>query len=1373
MEANMLAPPTASDGEHICAIAYFVHRYYVSRIRPTNRDHGLTPEVDPGWWATKRRVRHDVTLRQRHVAKRLNCTFIFYSGLVTMSSLLTLVFVYLLGGLTFIPLVICAGLYVVLYITPPIGDPDPAKRIKNELQASSSDSSVEEKPPAEVSSPDLPPPRLKPLQGWIVARRTFEESPSDATYMGMMRSFLDSRSKDRRPRDTYYAVLKGTVLYLYEDEAMAECSAALDAGAYTVEIWPHDGLLDGELFAKRNCIRFSTKSSSPGNSPNYMASVSKNMKLADENEATEDEMGETRDKTDSNLVDERSKKRRAAFDLSQPWHLFIKNNSDMEDWYFALVQASSPVPVGATDPSSPLGSVFSSSDMAHLVATLDAQPDAIPTRWLNALLGRLFFSVYRTAKVEAYILGRLASKLAKVKRPGFLTALSVREVSVGSRPPTIATPMLKELTRWGDAALELKFLFDGELRLTIAATAEVSLGARFRPYVVQLVLAVVVRKIEGNVLVKVKRPPSNRIWYGFTSMPKLEIDVLPVVSDREIKWGVVLKPIETQLKEIVSLVINLSSVLKLYAPLHFYSHQLYSRTCFPQIRESIVMPNMDDIPFFESSGYHHRGGIWPDAARRQYNPEKDDPSTTPNPAVDMSTPLEASDKSSASAPPSVMGLATDASRPRSSTELPAVSESTPNLPLSPKSKPSMTVDEPNTANPEGLVPTSDSARSRSPSPVGIKVNSVEEQMPRKEMEKDKPKAVPLPAVVTSSKRSSWFSRTPVSLSSSSSPVDGPRGRTIDLQSGATSAKATTTGVREHSTPRSPVLLEVGEGSEMARASSSPPRINMSETNNSGPSPTVVSSGTSGHAEAPTQDTFPDDQTDVPNDPTPTGNNTTFRPPTPMLTINGTRRATVSHQTSKSASGNFYSGGSVSSSSLPQAESSTTAVSSDSELVKGPISGTPPDTSISSNVSSLNTPNDVPQVDSRDNHELTRTLSNSSSNSLSANTSVTSSTAPTSTDISISQDPTNSGANSFLSAWKSRTADKQAINNAAKEAMKKWTVGWNSLKRGVEEERERRRSTNNTGAANSTQGDTSGVDDEGSGSDAEVMSRREGGSTSDSNSLSSSPKPRPTSLSVVPSAPRTTTEVQIHSPDLFDSSKPIIEQPKPIGTQPGRAATMTIPGIHASHQGEVMSLGSAPAPIDTSNKDKDKAQDKLMDREKSLSPTGRPSSIQNVYRLFGQRTISTNSNDAPNLTGSNEILKQPKAAASSASIDTISVTPTDDEPPAEITFSPSTPRSSTPAPLFPSRSVPNGLPTPKSPPAALPPSKDSATMSAASEALKKLAADDAARTSRPHSPHVANTASAENEDTSGASTPSDPHRATSPLPFPPRAPVTAS
>ena len=417
----------------------------------------------------------------------------------------------------------------------------------------------------------------------------------------MMRSFLDARSKDRRPRDTYYAVLKGTVLYLYEDEAMSECFAALDAGAYNVEVWPNDGLLDAELFAKRNSIRLSNKTTSAANSPAGLATLSKDMKLQDDEAETDTNTEESserkREKTkkiESILAEERKTSRTAAFSLSQPWYLFIKNNCEMEDWYLALVAASSPVPPPGTDP---MAEIFSTADMAHLVSTLDAQPDAIPTRWLNALLGRLFLSVHRTARVEAYILNRLANKLAKVKRPGFLTALSVRSVSLGSSAPSVSTPMLKELTKWGDAALELKFQFVGEMRLTIAATAEVSLGTRFKPYVVQMVLAVIIKRVEGNVRVKVKRPPSNRIWYAFTTMPKLEIEVVPVVSDREIKWGVVLKPIETQLKEIVSSLTTFDlfapSVLVCLHTTHYTSYfhlpiPCLFRTCPPLVLSFLI-----------------------------------------------------------------------------------------------------------------------------------------------------------------------------------------------------------------------------------------------------------------------------------------------------------------------------------------------------------------------------------------------------------------------------------------------------------------------------------------------------------------------------------------------------------------------------------------------------------------------------------------------------------------------------------------------------------------------------------------------------------------------------------------------------------------
>lgn len=47
-----------------------------------------------------------------------------------------------------------------------------------------------------------------------------------------------------------------------------------------------------------------------------------------------------------------------------------------------------------------MADVFSYEDMQDLVKTIDAEQDPIPTRWLNAILGRVFFGLYRTAFVE-------------------------------------------------------------------------------------------------------------------------------------------------------------------------------------------------------------------------------------------------------------------------------------------------------------------------------------------------------------------------------------------------------------------------------------------------------------------------------------------------------------------------------------------------------------------------------------------------------------------------------------------------------------------------------------------------------------------------------------------------------------------------------------------------------------------------------------------------------------------------------------------------------------------------------------------------------------------------------------------------------------
>ena len=258
------------------------------------------------------------------------------------------------------------------------------------------------------------------------------------------------------------------------------------------------------------------------------------------------------------------------------YYLFSNNCSEKEDFYYALLRNQDQESEDALASPSPI--LFETDDMIKLIKQLHDSQENTQSRWLNALLGRLFLALYKTPEVEAFVRNKIKKKISRVAKPNFIRNIQLRDVDMGESGPSFMNPKLREMTVDGALTLEADVRYSGNFKAVISAVARIDLGSKLKAREVDMILVGILRRLEGHVLFKIKCPPSNRIWMTFESMPRLDISLEPSLSSRHITYGVILRHLVNRIREVFA--------------------------------ETLVLPNWDDIPFMNTEGNAIRGGIW-------------------------------------------------------------------------------------------------------------------------------------------------------------------------------------------------------------------------------------------------------------------------------------------------------------------------------------------------------------------------------------------------------------------------------------------------------------------------------------------------------------------------------------------------------------------------------------------------------------------------------------------------------------------------------------------------------------------------------------------------------------------------------------------
>ncbi|KAF3760079.1 Tex2, putative integral membrane protein, with conserved DUF2404 domain [Cryphonectria parasitica EP155] len=391
---------------------------------------------------------------------------------------------YLLGGVTFLPLIILVVLAHAHLTLPYREDADPSIHSHSDNDLIQPGDDLESLKAAQneptkghikrVSHSDTETAagyfavcreytpmgiNAKPIERSTPVGSTTVAAPSQSVYQAMYRSIFDrkqqpgpldnGKSVSQRPKkagNVFFVVLRHGHLMLFDDDEQLEVRHVISLAHHDVSIYSGgDVTPEGELFIKRNAICLSRRPAG--------------VELAPDSQ------------------------------LSKPFYLFSENCSAKEDFYFALLRNQEQA--YATEARAPAPLSFDVKHIIRLVQRLHSSEDHVQSRWLNAMVGRIFLGLYRTADTEAFIREKLNKKISRVKRPAFLPHIEIRNIDTGDSAPYFTNLRHRDLTVEGECSME-------------------------------------------------------------ADMPKMEMTIEPIVSSRQITYTVILRQIEARIKEVVA-----------------------------------------------------------------------------------------------------------------------------------------------------------------------------------------------------------------------------------------------------------------------------------------------------------------------------------------------------------------------------------------------------------------------------------------------------------------------------------------------------------------------------------------------------------------------------------------------------------------------------------------------------------------------------------------------------------------------------------------------------------------------------------------------------------------------------------------------------